>query len=107
MTSTSIFATPTAIFAQLAQKGGEPTITLQRVAPGDQDLGKLAKLYEERDEVVNQRRSAREGADRIRAVVSGKPTHGPWTELPAHVLQPVSDVSPVSSPTSCPSLVPT
>lgn len=82
----SFFATPTAIFAQLAQKGGEPTITLQRVAPGDQDLGKLAKLYEERDEVVNQRRSAREGADRIRAVVSGKPTHGPWTELPAHVL---------------------
>ena len=82
----SFFATPTAIFAQLSEKGTDPMITLQRAAPGEQDLGKLAQLYEERDEVVSKRRSAREGAERIRAVVSGPPTHGPWTELPAHLL---------------------
>ena len=82
----SFFATPTAIFAQLAEPGGEPQITLQRVHPGEHDLGKLAQLYAERDDVVNGRRSAKEGVERIGAVLSGPPTHGPWTELPAHIL---------------------
>lgn len=85
----SFFATPTAIFAQLAPQGSEPTITLLRVRPGDHDLGKLAQLYAERDEVVQGRRNAREGSERIRAVLSSPPTQGPWAELPAHVLSSV------------------
>jgi uncharacterized membrane protein YjjP (DUF1212 family) len=48
----SFFATPTAIFAALGKKGSEPKTSLQRVVPGEQDLGRLAELYAIRDRVV-------------------------------------------------------
>jgi uncharacterized membrane protein YjjP (DUF1212 family) len=82
----SFFATPTAIFAQIGLPGTEPSISLQRVPPGEQDLGKLAELYRQRDEVVTGGCSAADGLVRLAAILAAKPTHGPWTELPAHVL---------------------
>lgn len=82
----SFFATPTAIFAQIGPPGTEPAITLQRVGPGEHDLGKLAQLYEERDLVVTGKCTAEEGLRRVAAVLAAPPTRGVWSELPAFVL---------------------
>lgn len=82
----NFFATPTAIFAQLRAADEEPSVTLQRVQPGDHDLAKLAQLYAERDDVVLGRRGAQEGLLRVRAVLEAPARQPRWIEAPAHAL---------------------
>ncbi|MGE3172194.1 MAG: threonine/serine exporter family protein [Planctomycetota bacterium] len=78
----AFFATPTAIFAQLGPPGTAPFTTLQRVPPGEHDLGKLARLYAERDAVVGGRCSAADGLRRLDVVMQAPPAWPPLAEWP-------------------------
>ncbi len=68
----SFFATPTAIFASIAEGEGRAETTLERVSPGDHDLARLAELYEIRDAVVGRQLSPEQGIERIRAVLDAQ-----------------------------------
>lgn len=65
----SFFATPTAIFAAIAEGDEAPQTVLQRVTPGDHDLGRLARLYAIRDAVVRREVAPEIGLGRIREVL--------------------------------------
>lgn len=71
----SFFCTPTAIFASLARRGGEPKTHLVRVAPGQHDLGRLAELYAIRDDVVTGMTTPERGLQRVREVLE-RPEEG-------------------------------
>jgi uncharacterized membrane protein YjjP (DUF1212 family) len=75
----SFFATPTAIFAALEDGSGQPQTVLQRVTPGDHDLGRLAKLYSVRDAVMKRQIEPAAGLERIRDVLAPTPAR-PWRE---------------------------
>lgn len=65
----SFFSTPTAIFAALGPRGGEPKTTLLRVMPGEHDIGRLADLYAIRDAVVRGHRTPAQGLRDVREVL--------------------------------------
>jgi uncharacterized membrane protein YjjP (DUF1212 family) len=75
----SFFATPTAIFATIEDGAGPPSTVLQRVTPGDHDLGRLARLYSVRDAVMKRQIEPQVGLERIREVLAARrPNH--WRE---------------------------
>ncbi len=65
----SFFATPTAIFAAIGEGDEAPQTVLQRVAPGDHDLARLARLYAIRDAVMRREVAPEVGLVRIREVL--------------------------------------
>lgn len=82
----SFFATPTAIFAAIGERGGEARTTLLRVQPGDHDLGRLAALYAIRDEVVRGQLPPEAGLARVRAVLAPPPRQQRSLDVLAHGL---------------------
>lgn len=84
----SFFSTPTAIFAALGPADGDDDqlrTTLQRVVPGDHDLGRLARLYVIRDAVVLGECDPVEGLQRLRVVLATPPRRAPFGELAAYL----------------------
>lgn len=82
----AFFSTPTAIFAAIGNRGSEPKTHLLRVAPGDNDLARLAELYAIRDDVVRAMTTPERGLRRVREVLNRPPASRWWAEVAAHAM---------------------
>jgi uncharacterized membrane protein YjjP (DUF1212 family) len=82
----SFFSTPTAIFAAIGRPGSEPKTSLLRVVPGDHDLGRLARLYATRDDVVRGMTTPERGLRAVREVLDSRCPPRRSLEIVAHAL---------------------
>jgi len=79
-TQGSVYSSPTAIFASF----GEPSelrTAMIRVEPGETDLGRLVDLDRLASEVMERKRDARQGLERLDAILAAPPSYGPGFTL--------------------------
>lgn len=70
----TFYSTPTSVMAAF-QDGGQQTVRLGRVDPGEVNLGKLMAFDEVLEDVEHGRLEVREGLDRLEAVAAAPPRY--------------------------------
>jgi len=81
----SIYSSPTAIFASFGAPADLRTAML-RVDPGETDLGRLVDLDRLASEVMEGKRDAKQGLERLDAILAAPPTYGLGLTLLCFVL---------------------
>ncbi len=77
------FSTPTSLFASFGELGAQHT-SLQRIDPGEIDLGKLYDVDRLADDVARGRVDAEVGLEKLRALADRPPRFGPLVTLFAY-----------------------
>jgi uncharacterized membrane protein YjjP (DUF1212 family) len=79
------FSTPTSIMASFGQQERSRTYMI-RVVPGDQDLGKLARIDRVVVDVLHGSMTPTAGSEQIALIAAAPPTYGSWQMVGAFAL---------------------
>jgi uncharacterized membrane protein YjjP (DUF1212 family) len=83
LVNAQFFSTPTSLFSSFGEPGEQHT-SLQRIHPGEIDLGKLADVDRLADDVARGRVDVETGLERLRALAVKPPNIGPMLTVLAY-----------------------